>query len=170
MVGFIGLPAAQAFVRAGHIVYGQTRSEKSTGDLVKDEIIPVVLDPGSDEGVEAFVKLAKDVDVGESSYFVEGGLMVVIDTVPFTSPEGPLKLFNAFAKAVDSRPPGAKPSYIYCGGSWTMSRGGGGLDKWTDERQPNAGRLQLTKWRSEVEKVVLTCESLLSILESSRGC
>ena len=41
-----------------------------------------------------------------------------------------------------------------------MSRGGGGLDKWTDERQPNAGRLQLTKWRSEVEKVVLTCESL----------
>jgi hypothetical protein len=82
----------------------------------------------------------------------------VIDTVPFTSPEGPLKLFNAFVKAVDSRPPGAKPSYIYCGGSWTMSRGGGGLDKWTDERQPNAGRLQLTKWRSEVEKVVLTCE------------
>jgi hypothetical protein len=87
--------------------------------------------------------------------------MVVIDTVPFTAPQGPLKLFNAFVKAVDSRPPGAKPSYIYCGGSWTMSRGGGGLDKWTDERQPNAGRLQLTKWRSEVEKVVLTCEPLL---------
>jgi len=40
-----------------------------------------------------------------------------------------------------------------------MSRGGGGLDRWTDERQPNAGRLQLTKWRSEVEKVVLTCTS-----------
>jgi hypothetical protein len=87
--------------------------------------------------------------------------MVVIDTVAFTSPEGPLKLFNALVQAVDSRSPGAKPSYIYCGGSWTMSRGGGGLDKWTDERQPNAGRLQLTKWRSEVEKVVLACESLL---------
>jgi nucleoside-diphosphate-sugar epimerase len=68
MIGFIGLPAAQAFVRAGHMVYGQTRSEKSTGELVKEEIIPVVLDPGSDEGVEAFVKVAKDVDVGESSY------------------------------------------------------------------------------------------------------
>jgi hypothetical protein len=85
-------------------------------------------------------------------------LMIVIDTVPFTSSEGPLKLFNAFAKAVDSRPPGGHASYIYTGGSWTMSRGGGGLDKWTDERQPNAGRLQLTKWRSEVEKVVLACE------------
>ena len=65
MIGFIGLPAAQAFARGGHIVYGQTRSEKSTGDLVKEEIIPVVLDPGSGEGVEAFVKVAKDVDVGE---------------------------------------------------------------------------------------------------------
>ena len=65
MIGFIGLPAAQAFVRGGHIVYGQTRSKKSTGDLVKEEIIPVVLDPGNDEGVEAFVKVAKDVDVGE---------------------------------------------------------------------------------------------------------
>jgi nucleoside-diphosphate-sugar epimerase len=68
MIGFIGLPAAQAFVRAGHLVYGQTRSEKSTGDLVKEEIIPVVLDPGSDEGVEAFAKVAQDVDVGESIY------------------------------------------------------------------------------------------------------
>jgi hypothetical protein len=87
-------------------------------------------------------------------------LNLVIDTVPFTSPDGPLKLFNAFTKAVESRPPGAHASYIYCGGSWTMSRGNGGLDKWTDERQPNAGRLELTKWRSEVEKVVLTCEAL----------
>ena len=85
--------------------------------------------------------------------------MPVIDTVPYTSSQGPLKLFNVFTKAVESRPPGAKAAYIYCGGSWTMSRGGGGLDKWTDERQPNAGRLQLTKWRSEVEKVVLTCKS-----------
>lgn len=65
IVGFIGFPAAQAFVRGGHIVYGQTRSEDSKGDLVREEIVPVVLDPGSDEGVQAFVELAKDVDVGK---------------------------------------------------------------------------------------------------------
>jgi len=64
--GFIGLPTAQAFVRAGHIVYGSTRSDNSKGELIKEEIIPVVLDPGSNEGVEAFVEIAKDVDVGES--------------------------------------------------------------------------------------------------------
>jgi hypothetical protein len=85
--------------------------------------------------------------------------MIVIDTVPFTSSDGPLKLFNAFEKAVESRPFGAKAAYIYCGGSWTMSRGDGGLDTWTDERQPNAHRVVLTKFRSEVEQKVLSCRS-----------
>jgi hypothetical protein len=66
-VGFIGLPAAQAFVRGGHIVYGQTRSEKLKGELTKEEIIPIVLDPATDEGVKAFVEVAKNVDVGMSS-------------------------------------------------------------------------------------------------------
>jgi len=65
--GFIGLPAAQAFVRAGHIVYGQTRSEKSSQSLAKEEIIPLVLDPSTDEGLEAFAALAKKVDVGKSN-------------------------------------------------------------------------------------------------------
>ena len=37
-----------------------------------------------------------------------------------------------------------------------MSRGDGGLEKWTDERQPNSGRVELTKWRSEVESKVLS--------------
>lgn len=36
-----------------------------------------------------------------------------------------------------------------------MSRGDGGLESWTDERQPNSGRIALTKWRSEVEHEVL---------------
>ena len=66
-VGFIGLPAAQAFVRGGHIVYGQSRSEKSKEDLIKEEIIPIVLDPATDDGVRSFVEIAKNVDVGMSS-------------------------------------------------------------------------------------------------------
>lgn len=70
LAGFIGLPTAQAFVRAGHIVYGSTRSDKPKGQLVKEEIVPVVLDPENDEGVKAFVEVAKDVDVGESSSLI----------------------------------------------------------------------------------------------------
>ena len=35
--GFIGFPAAQAFVRAGHIVYGQTRSASKAKQLATEE-------------------------------------------------------------------------------------------------------------------------------------
>jgi nucleoside-diphosphate-sugar epimerase len=71
-VGFIGLPAAQAFVRGGHIVYGQSRSEKSKGELIKEEIIPIVLNPATGEGVKAFVDLVKNVDVGVLHSYSEG--------------------------------------------------------------------------------------------------
>lgn len=65
-LGFIGLPTAQAFVRKGHIVYGQSRSEKADIYLRKEEIVPIVLDPATNEGVKAFVEAAKNVDVGAS--------------------------------------------------------------------------------------------------------
>lgn len=92
----------------------------------------------------------------------------VIDTIPFESAEGPLGLFDAFIDTVRDRPPGAKAAYIYCGGSWTMSRGSGGLENWTDERQANSGRVELTKWRSKVESKVLSSES--SWLQSDTIC
>jgi nucleoside-diphosphate-sugar epimerase len=63
--GFIGLPVAQAYVRAGHIVYGQTRSQASAVDLAAEEIIPVICDPYTDEGRAAWGKIAAQVDVCE---------------------------------------------------------------------------------------------------------
>jgi len=84
----------------------------------------------------------------------------VIDTIAFEGPGGPLALFKAFTNEVCSRRTGAQAAYIYCAGSWTMSRGSGGLDQWTDERQPNSGRVELTKWRTKVEQEVLSCESV----------
>ena len=35
--GFIGFPAAQALARAGHNVYGQTRSSEKAAQLTKEE-------------------------------------------------------------------------------------------------------------------------------------
>jgi hypothetical protein len=64
--GFIGNPVAQAFSRAGHIVYGTTRSSSTAASLDKEEIISVVLDPTTAEGKEQLAKLAKKVDVGKS--------------------------------------------------------------------------------------------------------
>lgn len=66
--GFIGHPAALALSRAGHIVYGQTRSETSGTLLAKDEIVPLIFDPTTEEGLDKFVETAKDVDVGRSPF------------------------------------------------------------------------------------------------------
>lgn len=66
--GAIGYPTAQAFSRAGHIVYGQSRSQQ-TADVkfAAEEILPVVCDPHTDHGKEIWAKVASDVDVGRSS-------------------------------------------------------------------------------------------------------
>ena len=65
--GFIGRPVADAFVRAGHIVYGQTRSAETARELAKDEIVPVVCDPMNEEGGAIWAKVAGQADVGEPS-------------------------------------------------------------------------------------------------------
>ena len=52
-------------MRAGHIVYGQTRSHETARELAKDEIIPVVCDPSTDEGAAVWAKIAGQADVGE---------------------------------------------------------------------------------------------------------
>ncbi|KAI9636345.1 uncharacterized protein MKK02DRAFT_37108 [Dioszegia hungarica] len=149
--GFIGNPVAQAFSRAGHIVYGTTRSSSTAASLDKEEIISVVLDPTTAEGKEQLAKLAEKVDV-------------VIDTIPETGPEGPLATFKAVSSAVEKRQNGAKLTYIYTGGSWCHSRGLGGLDQWTDERQPYGHGVQLTQWRWKVEEQVLASTAVQGIV------
>jgi len=149
--GFIGNPAAKAFARAGHIVYGTTRSEKSARALAEEEIVPVVCDPATPEGIKVFSSIAEACDV-------------VIDTIPETSPEGPLALFNHCVSLYANRPAGAKATYIYTGGSWVHSRGEEGLESWTDERQPQSGRIKLTAWRWEVEKEILTTDKVHGIV------
>lgn len=82
----------------------------------------------------------------------------MIDTVPATSPEVPIATYKHVAQASSKRGAGAKITYIYTGGSWTQSRGPGGLDKWTSEQTPHSGQVKLTAWRWEVEKEVLAGE------------
>ncbi|KAK4686743.1 hypothetical protein P7C73_g3378, partial [Tremellales sp. Uapishka_1] len=149
--GFISQPAALAFVRAGHIVYGTTRSEESGKLLAKLEIIPVVCDATSEAGRQIWEKLVGEVDV-------------VLDSTPAVGSEVPLKTFKHTVSKVADRPAGAALTYIYCGGSWVHSRGTGGLDSWTDERQPHSGQNKLTAWRWDVEKEVLASKDVHGIV------
>ncbi|WVQ98137.1 hypothetical protein IAU59_005259 [Kwoniella sp. CBS 9459] len=141
--GALGFPAAQAFVRAGHIVYGSTRSAQSARTkLAPNEIIPIVVDPHSDDGKKTWGKIASQVDV-------------VIDGLTATGPDDALSTFNYFLEQVD-RPKGSpKPTYIYTSGLWANARGPGGLDKWTDERQPLSKYNEAVQWRALIEVPVL---------------
>jgi nucleoside-diphosphate-sugar epimerase len=63
--GFIGLPTALAFSRAGHIVYGTTRDRNSARQLSKHEIVPLICPPNGAHGHSVWGKIADDIDVGE---------------------------------------------------------------------------------------------------------
>lgn len=52
-------------MRAGHIVWGQTRSQATADTFGAHEVLPVVCDPHTPEGQKVWSAIAKDVDVGE---------------------------------------------------------------------------------------------------------
>lgn len=64
--GFVGFPTCEAFCRAGHIVYGQTRSASSAQKLAEREIVPIICDPLTDQGRAVWGEIAARVDVGGS--------------------------------------------------------------------------------------------------------
>lgn len=64
--GFIGLPVALAYSRAGHIVYGTARDAKAARKLAIHEIIPIVTPATAGHGFCVWSKIAAEVDVGES--------------------------------------------------------------------------------------------------------
>ncbi|KAE9391848.1 NAD(P)-binding protein [Gymnopus androsaceus JB14] len=112
------LSAAQALVRAGHFVYGLTRSQEKAKILAGEEIIPIVGEIGNPD---AWVDIVKDLDV-------------VIDAVGGTADVKQLShttLAAVSAKAKASRPDHApKLTYIYTSGTWHPLRGPPELVSW----------------------------------------
>jgi len=81
---------------------------------------------------------------------------VVLDSLPVYSPEEPIAMFKYVLSLVGNREAGSKLTYIYTGGIWVHAHGTGGLETWTDERQPHSGQVKMTAWRWQVEKEILT--------------
>ncbi|KAF4565285.1 hypothetical protein EYR36_001855 [Pleurotus pulmonarius] len=59
--GFIGFPVAQALARAGHIVYGLTRSEANGNKLAAEEVIPIIAEPTSTSWHHLIAKLHESI-------------------------------------------------------------------------------------------------------------
>lgn len=86
----------------------------------------------------------------------------MIDCTSVKGAEQALSLVHHFKKIISSRPAAApKPTYICTGGLWSWTKGPGGLDKWTDERQPRTDANANVAWRQDIEDPVLLGELLV---------
>jgi len=150
--GFIGLPVAQALVRAGHVVYGVTRSAQKAKRLAAEEIIPVVADVNESEDWPTFLKYAPKLDV-------------VIEAIGGDAKIRGLSadLFSAFAKtANDTRPAGSsKLTYIYTSGTWVH---GDNREEIVTDTTPLYKPMDLVAWRPAQEQAVVNDSALNGIV------
>ncbi|KAF9487760.1 NAD(P)-binding protein [Pleurotus eryngii] len=137
--GVIGLPVSQALSRAGHIVYGVTRSESNAQKLAAEEIIPIVAEPTSD----SWHRLIAQVDVVVESV---GGYSDLAQTAPAI-------LRGVSESASKLRPPGApKLTYIYTSGIWIH---GDNRKDVVSDTTPITKPIDLVTWRIPFEQAVI---------------
>ena len=81
----------------------------------------------------------------------------VVDVLKASRAANALGTLEQFREIAYQRPKAApRMTYIYTGGLWSMSRGYGGLDTWTDERQPRSDyNGTASAWRLEMEDPLL---------------
>ncbi|KAJ7133336.1 hypothetical protein C8R44DRAFT_772215 [Mycena epipterygia] len=146
--GFIGFPAAQALVRAGHIVYGLARTEAKAKMLTVEEIIPVIGDADSD----VWIPLISTLDV-------------IIESIGGTADVKTLsrKTFERVIKAVKELRPDGAPllSYIYTSG--TLVHGDSRTEIVTDTT-PIVRPVELVTWRPAVEQLIVRSAEVNAIV------
>ncbi|KIK64209.1 hypothetical protein GYMLUDRAFT_40498 [Collybiopsis luxurians FD-317 M1] len=137
--GFIGFPAAQALVRAGHIVYGQTRSQDNAKRLMAEEIFPVVCDPISDKWQHLIPTLDAVIEA------LGGGAI---------TPQATAAIRELVASAAQRLRPAHAPklAYIYTSGIWVH---GDNREEIVTDTTPITRPVELVTWRPEQEQAVI---------------
>jgi len=147
--GFIGMPAAQALVRAGHHVIGLTRSEKKGKQLAAEEIIPLI---GEIDKPSEWVSIVKDLDA-------------VLECVGGTADIKTLSesILAAVGKAAQElRPQGApRLTYIYTSGTWVH---GENRNEVVTDTTPITSTPDLVAWRPAREQAVINHQTLNGIV------
>ncbi|GJE96821.1 NAD(P)-binding protein [Phanerochaete sordida] len=147
--GFIGLPAAQALVRAGHVVYGLTRSQDKAKKLAEEEIIPVI---GETSDPSTWLPLVASLDA-------------VIDAVGGSADIKTLSedMLNAVTSAAQTLRPAHAPklTYIYTSGTWVH-----GDDRHTvkTDTSPLSAPAALVAWRPAQEQRVVSSAVLNGVV------
>jgi len=138
VTGAIGFPVAQALLRAGHIVYGQTRSESKVKQLATEEIMPIVCHPAD---IDKWKHLLASVEA-------------VIVTTALYDPEESVKLFNLITGALSTVRPtyAAKLTYVETSGIWLH---GDNRDEIVSDTTPTATPHPFAAWRAVHERNVV---------------
>ncbi|KDQ52241.1 hypothetical protein JAAARDRAFT_40362 [Jaapia argillacea MUCL 33604] len=146
--GFIGLPIAQALVRAGHIVYGVTRSASKAKELAVEEIIPIVADVSD---TQSWVHLVAGVDVVIDAV---GGMEILALADKF---------LTGIRDAVKKHRPAGSPklTFIYTSGTWVH---GDNRKEIVSDTSPLTNPAALVSWRPEHEQRVIHDDILNGIV------
>ncbi|KAJ6530957.1 hypothetical protein DFH09DRAFT_1044708 [Mycena vulgaris] len=143
--GFIGFPAAQALVRAGHTVYGLARTPAKAKLLALEEIIPIIGDVDSD----AWLPLIPTLDV----------LIAAISA----DPKVLLATFEKAAEAAQTTRPAGAPllSYIYTSGTWIH---GDNRTAVVTDTTPITAPLAIVSWLPDLEQRVVRSAAVNGIV------
>lgn len=143
--GYIGFNVAKALRRAGHKVYGLTRSEVKADMLAKAEIHPVIGDMNNPDSYR---------DIAEqSSVLIHAAVDYQQDTVTLDK-----KTVQTLIATGASGP--SPKTFIYTSGCWV--NGNTGYEP-ADETTP-VDPIEAVKWRPAVENTVLQADQVKGIV------
>lgn len=143
--GYIGFNVAKALRRAGHRVWGLTRSEEKATKLAKNEITPVIGDMNNPDSYR---------DIAEQcSVLIHAAADYQNDTVELDR-----KTVDAFLRAGEK---GASPkTVIYTSGCWVIGDTGDAIAYETTPLKP----IEAVLWRPEHEELVLQAEHMKGLV------
>ncbi len=148
--GYVGSSVATAFRRAGHHVWGLTRSQAKARRLAQQEIEPVV---GDLADPKAYADVAAE-------------CAVVVHAAFEYSPNGVAKDKTAIETLIEAGRRGARPkTVIFTSGAWVHGDTG---DRMVDETTP-LNPVRMVAWRPAHEQLVLQASGLRGLVIRS-GC
>ncbi|KAM0751470.1 NAD(P)-binding protein [Meredithblackwellia eburnea MCA 4105] len=143
--GYLGLPIAQSFVRAGHTVIGQTRSKSNAHKLASEEIVPLIAEPADPSTWHHIIPQVDCVVDCVGGMEIAKLCKIILDTV--------------VAEASASRPHGPPLSFIYASGTWVHGDSINELHGSRSDSTPLQNPMPLTAWRLDHEQTLLGLKS-----------
>ncbi|KAK2608639.1 hypothetical protein QQS21_002868 [Conoideocrella luteorostrata] len=160
--GYLGTQITKALHQTGHhTVYGSTRSPSSARNLVRDEIIPIILnDPANEPQPFIDAVHTNRIDVVIDATSAKGDSSKIIETVAQVGKE---RAQSYERQGIGSGP---KLGYLYISGFWVHGETATEASDLDPVGLPTsqADPIDLVKWRPEIERQALATRPWLDVM------